>query len=58
MKHPSGSSNKSVTSQKGGVISDVFAKQTEVWANVNWFLAKQGKRYIGGRGQIQCIIIL
>ena len=24
MKHPSGSSNKSVTSQKGGVISDMY----------------------------------
>ena len=26
--------------KKGGVICDIFAKQREAWANVNWFLAK------------------
>ena len=35
-----GSAYKSATSRKGGVISDLFAKQREAWVNVNWFLAK------------------
>ena len=35
-----GSAYKSATSQKGGVISDLFAEQREAWVNVNWFLAK------------------
>ena len=35
-----GRAYKSATSRKGGVISDLFAKEREAWANVKWFLAK------------------